>query len=55
MKLIKVEPVANGYALYNFKHYLIMFNRKENAEYVANLIERVKEVDNKNYKFRGGK
>ena len=51
MRMTRVTPIANGYAVYYGKNYIMMFNRKENAEYVANLLEKVKSSDLKNYKF----
>ena len=51
MRMTRVEPIANGYAVYYDKNYLMLFNRKENAEYVAKMIEKVKIRDIKNYKF----
>lgn len=51
MRMMRVTPIANGYAVYYGKNYIMMFNRKENAEYVANLLEKVKSSDLKNYKF----
>lgn len=52
MKMLTVQPIANGYALYCGKNYLMMFNRKENAVFVANMIEQVKEKDIKSYVYQ---
>ena len=51
MRMMRVTPIANGYAVYYGKNYIMLFNRKENAEYVANLLEKVKSSDLKNYKY----
>lgn len=53
MKIFTIKPIANGYAIYNENHYLTMFSRKENAQYVANVLERVKEKDIKHYIYHG--
>lgn len=51
MKMMKVIPIASGYAVYYCQNYIMLFNRKENAEYIANILEAVKNVDLKNYKY----
>jgi len=48
---IEVKTVAGEYAIYNGNQYLIKFNRKENAEYVANIIKDVKTKDVRGYKY----
>lgn len=53
MKMFSVQSCANGYAVYYDKQYVLLFSRKENAELVANLLERVKSSDLKNYKYTG--
>lgn len=50
---IEVKVVAGEYVIYNGNQYVMKFNRKENAEYVANLIKEVRYKDIKGYKYRG--
>ena len=48
---IEVRPIAGEYAIYNGNQYVIKFNRKENAEIVARLIQDVKIKDVKGYLY----
>lgn len=55
MKIYNVQQIANGYAVYCEKTFIGMYNRKENAEFVARILEDVKHHDLKNYKYVGAK
>lgn len=51
---IEVKVVAGDYVIYNGNQYVMKFNRKENAEFVARIIKEVRLKDIKGYKYKTG-
>ena len=49
---IEVKPIAGEYVIYYGNQYVMKFNRKENAVFVANLIKSVKEKDFRGYIYQ---
>ena len=49
---IEVKSVAGEYVIYNGNQYVMKFNRRENAEIVAKLMQEVKAKDVRGYLYK---